>query len=579
MALDGITLRFLKEELSEKLIGSKVEKIYQPSKCELVFLMRTRAGAFRIYMSAQAISPRINISELSYENPAKPPMLCMLLRKRLTGAVLNGISQISLDRILCLDFDATNEIGDKVKLKLYVEIMAQRSNLILVDADGKIIDAVKRVDETKSTFREILPGGTYLLPPPQNKLNLLDDSAAEIAEAVKNCKNQLLSKALLGVILGISPVVARELAYRSVGDDIMTDLLTKYDLEKLENELEGIKNQLVNNTPKPFVVLDEEDKPLDFSFFEITQYGSTLKTKRYDCFSKLLDEFSLEKERAYRIKRRAGDIYKLLGNAQERISKKVNLQRIQLEKCADKEELRIKAELISSNLYRLEKGCAYYDIENYYDNNNVLRITADPALTPVQNSQKYYKEYRKAVTAEKLLGDLIESGEQELEYIDTVLDSLSRADGEAQIDEIRRELIEGGYIRKRAKDKVKSPKLLPPYEFTTTDGFRVLVGRNNVQNDMLSMKTAKNYDMWLHTQGFAGSHTIIVSDNREISESAVVEAAAIAARFSSASEAKKVPVDYTLVKNLKKPKNAKPGKVIYHIYNTVYVEPNKDIEI
>jgi len=579
MALDGITLRFLKEELSEKMIGSKVEKIYQPSKCELVFLMRTRAGAFRLYMSAQAISPRINISELSYENPAKPPMLCMLLRKRLTGAVLNGISQISLDRILCLDFDATNEIGDKVKLKLYVEIMAQRSNLILVDADGKIIDAVKRVDETKSTFREILPGGTYLLPPPQNKLNLLDDNPSEIAEAVKNCKNQLLSKALLGVILGISPVVARELAYRSVGDDIMTDLLTKYDLEKLENELEGIKNQLVCNTPKPFVVLDEEDKPLDFSFFEITQYGSTLKTKRYDCFSKLLDEFSVEKERAYRIKRRAGDIYKLLGNAQERISKKVNLQRIQLEKCADKEELRIKAELISSNLYRLEKGCAYYDIENYYDNNNVLRITADPALTPVQNSQKYYKEYRKAVTAEKLLGDLIESGEQELEYIDTVLDSLSRADGEAQIDEIRRELIDGGYIRKRAKDKVKYPKLLPPYEITTTDGFRVLVGRNNVQNDMLSMKTAKNYDMWLHTQGFAGSHTIIVSDNREISESAVVEAAAIAARFSSASEAKKVPVDYTLVKNLKKPKNAKPGKVIYHIYNTVYVEPNKDIEI
>jgi predicted ribosome quality control (RQC) complex YloA/Tae2 family protein len=579
MALDGITLRFLKDELSEKLTGAKVEKIYQPSKCELVFLMRTRAGAFRLYMSAQAISPRINISELSYENPAKPPMLCMLLRKRLTGAVLTGITQISLDRILCLDFDATNEIGDRVKLKLYVEIMAQRSNLILVDADGKIIDAVKRVDETKSTFREILPGGTYLLPPSQNKLNILEDSSADIAEAVKNCKNQLLSKALLSVILGISPIVARELAYRCVGDDIMCDLLTKYDLEKLAGELDTIKKQLTEKTPKPFVVFDSEDKPLDFSFTEITQYGSMLKTKEYDCFSTLLDEFSLEKERAYRIKRRAGDIYKLLGNAQERISKKVNLQRIQLEKCADKEELRIKAELISSNLYRLEKGCAYYDIENYYDNNNILRIAADPALTPVQNSQKYYKEYRKAVTAEKLLGDLIESGEQELDYIDTVLDSLSRADGEAQIDEIRRELIDGGYIRKRHKDKVKAPKLLPPYEFTTSDGFRVLVGRNNVQNDILSMKTAKNYDMWLHTQSFAGSHTIIVSDNREITQTAIVEAAAIAARFSSAGEAKKVPVDYTLVKNLRKPKNARPGKVIYHVYNTVYVEPNKSIEI
>lgn len=579
MALDGITLRFLKEELSQTLIGSKVEKIYQPSKCELVFLMRTRAGAYRVYMSAQAISPRINISQLSYENPQKPPMLCMLLRKRLTGAVLKAIEQVSLDRILCLVFDASNEIGDRVELKLYVEIMAQRSNLILVDADGKIIDAVKRVDETKSTFREILPQGTYMLPPSQNKLNVLENGAGEIVEAVKQNKNQLLSKALLNVILGISPIVARELAYRCAGDDIMTDLLTVYDCEKLEAAVNEIKNRLEDNNPVPQVVLDEEGNPLDFSFMNITQYGKTLEVKSYNSFSELLDAFSAEKEKAYRIKRRAGDLIKLLNNAKERISKKVNLQRIQLEKCADKDELRINAELISSNLYRLEKGSAYYDIENYYDNNNVIRISADPALTPVQNSQRYYKEYRKAVTAEKMLGDLIDSGEQELVYIDSVLDSLSRADSEAEIGEIRQELIDGGYIRKRARDKIKAPKLLPPYEFTTSDGFKVLVGRNNVQNDRLSLKQAKNYDMWLHTQGFVGSHTIIVSDNREISDTAVVEAARIAARFSSASGAKKVPVDYTLVKNLKKPPNAKPGKVVYNTYNTVYVKPNNELEI
>lgn len=577
MALDGITLKFITEEISEYIIGSKVEKIYQPSKCELVFLMRSRQGAYRLYMSAEAISPRIHLTKNSPENPSKPPMLCMLLRKRLTGATLTGIEQISLDRVLRLDFDATNEIGDKVKLHIFIEIMAQRSNIVLVDENGKIIDAVKRVDETKSTYREVLPGGTYVLPPSQNKIDISKATVSEIVNKILEKKEQKLSSAILSTLLGVSPIVCREIAYYCAGDDIQTGLLTDAQTVKLNEKTASIKNQLEKNSPKPQVVFDSEEKPLDFSFMEIEQYGNSLKKQNFETFSELLDFFCYEKDRLLRIKRRAGDMLKTLNNATERISKKVNLQKIQLEKCADKEQLRIYAELISSNLYRLEKGALFYDIENYYDNNNTVRISANPALTPVQNSQRYYKEYRKAVTAEKMLVDLIESGEQELVYIDTVLDELSRADTDAELSEIRQELIEGGYIRKRARDKVKLPKLLPPYEFLTSDGFKVLVGRNNIQNDKLSMKTAKNYDMWLHTQNFAGSHTIIVSDNREITETAIEEAACIAAHFSSASDAQKVPVDYTLIKNLKKPKNAKPGKVIYHIYNTIYVTPAKNL--
>lgn len=577
MALDGITLKFITEEISEYIIGSKVEKIYQPSKCELVFLMRSRQGAYRLYMSAEAISPRIHLTKNSPENPSKPPMLCMLLRKRLTGATLTGIEQISLDRVLRLDFDATNEIGDKVKLHIFIEIMAQRSNIVLVDENGKIIDAVKRVDETKSTYREVLPGGTYVLPPSQNKIDISKATVSEIVNKILEKKEQKLSSAILSTLLGVSPIVCREIAYYCAGDDIQTGLLTDAQTVKLNEKTASIKNQLEMNLPKPQVVFDSEEKPLDFSFMEIEQYGNSLKKQNFETFSELLDFFCYEKDRLLRIKRRAGDMLKTLNNATERISKKVNLQKIQLEKCADKEQLRIYAELISSNIYRLEKGALFYDIENYYDNNNTVRISANPALTPVQNSQRYYKEYRKAVTAEKMLVDLIESGEQELIYIDTVLDELSRADTDAELSEIRQELIEGGYIRKRARDKVKLPKLLPPYEFLTSDGFKVLVGRNNIQNDMLSMKTAKNYDMWLHTQNFAGSHTIIVSDNREITETAIEEAACIAAHFSSASDAQKVPVDYTLIKNLKKPKNAKPGKVIYHVYNTIYVTPAKNL--
>ena len=577
MALDGITLSFIKNEISEYLLGAKVEKVYQPSKCELVFLMRTRSGAYRLYMSAQAISPRIHITSQTLENPQKPPMLCMLLRKRLVGATLTEINQVSLDRVLELCFDATDEIGDKVKLKVFIEIMAQRSNIVLVNENGKVIDAVKRVDETKSTYREVLPGGTYLLPPSQNKLDISSCSAGEIVKAVCEKKNQKLSSAILSSVLGVSPIVCREIAC-ACSDKSVEDM-TVIDESVLYDKIVEIQNIIAENKPSPQVVFDPEGNPVDFSFMDITQYGENYPVKKYSSFSELLDEFCFETDRMYRIKRRAGDMLKLLNNASQRVAKKVNLQKMQLEKCDDKETLRIYAELINSNLYRLEKGAAFYDIENYYDNNNVVRIKVNPALSPVQNSQKYYKEYKKSVTAEKMLADLIESGEQELLYIDSVLDELSRADSEAEISEIRQELIAGGYIRRKGKDKIKLPKTLPPYEFTTSDGFRVLVGRNNVQNDKLTFKTAKNYDMWLHTQDFAGSHTVIVSDNREITDTAIEEAARIAARFSSADGADKVPVDYTLIKNVKKPNNAKPGKVIYHVYNTIYVTPNRDIQL
>ncbi len=575
MALDGITLHFIKEEISEYLIGAKVEKIYQPSRCELVFLMRTRSGAYRLYMSCEAISPRIHLTRFTPENPQQPPMLCMLFRKRLVGAKLTEIKQLSFDRVISLSFDSTNEIGDKVKLKIYLEIMAQRSNIVLVSENGKIIDAVKRVDETKSTYREVLPGGTYVLPPTQNKMSVAESGYEEITEEILKKSNQKLSSAVLSTLEGVSPIVCREIAYRCADDDIPVGEINSHQLECLKSEIKGLCDTVNSGSYIRQVVFDTEGKPMDFSFIEITQYGSSLKKQNFETFSELLDYFCFEKDRIMRIKRRAGDLYKVLNNATERISKKINLQRIQLRKCADKDELQIFAELISSNLYRLEKGAGFYEVENYYDNNKPVRIAVNPALTPVQNSQKYYKEYKKAVTAEKMLAGLIESGEQELIYIDSVLDSLSRADTEAELAEIRAELAQGGYIKRRGRNKVKLPKTLPPYEFKTSDGFRVLIGRNNVQNDRLSLKTAKNYDMWLHTQGYAGSHTIIVSDNREITETAVEEAASLAAAFSSAKDAEKVPVDYTLVKNLKKPKNALPGRVIYHIYNTIYVSPAK----
>lgn len=319
---------------------------------------------------------------------------------------------------------------------------------------------------------------------------------------------------------------------------------------------------------------DETGKPVDFSFFPIRQYGDRYRTEIKSSFSELLDEFYYECDRLERTKQKGQDLVKLLNSAIARVSKKLSLRQAELAHCADREKLRINAELINANLYRLEKGALFYDLENYYDENKPIRIKADPSKSPAQNAQKYFKEYRKAKTAEQLLTGFIEESKQELAYLETVADSLERADTQAEIDEIRNELSLGGYVKKKRGTDKKSSKTLPPIEYRTTDGFRVLVGRNNVQNDKLSLKTAAKGDMWLHTQKIPGSHVIICAEGMEIPDSTLEEAARLAAYHSRARESSNVPVDYTRVKNLKKPVGAKPGKVIYHVYNTAFVTPD-----
>lgn len=576
MALDGITLHFVKTELEQTVLGARVEKVHQPSKAEIVLLLRTRGGAFRLFLSAESASARVHLTQFPTENPQNPPMLCMLFRKHLTGAMLVGIRQAGLDRILFLDFDAANEIGDKVKLTLCIEITGQHSNIILIDGTGKIIDAVKRVDETKSSVREVLPNCTYVLPPRQDKINLLTEPATKAAARVKLQKNQQLAKAFMQSVEGISPIVSRELAHLAAGD--CTCAVEVVPEQQIAAVLENVKRCLQTDAPQYCTVYNEEDKPFDFSFLDITQYGAFYKKTYADSFCALLDAFYFERDRVLRAKRKAGDLYKTLHTLQERTARKISNQQAELSACADKEQLRVFAELINANQYALTKGSPVYEVPNYYANNETVRIPVNPALSPAQNAQKFYKAYKKAHTAEKMLAGLIEKGEQEILYFDSVLDTLSRAETESELTLIRQELIDGGYLKRKKGGKLRLPKELPPYQFKTSEGFTVLVGRNNTQNDKLTLKTAKNYDMWLHTQNFAGSHTVILSENREITDKAIVEAAEIAAFFSSAKEAQKVPVDYTLIKNIKKPVGAKPGKVIYHVYNTVFVTPRNPEE-
>ena len=576
MALDGISLGFVKKELEKYLIGSKVDKVHQPSKNELVFIMRTRNGGYRLYLSCDGQSPRIHLTRYSLENPKVPPMFCMLLRKRLTGAVLTEIKQINNDRILILNFDGTTEIGDKTNYYVICEIMGQRSNIIFCDSDYKIIDAVKRIDEEKSSVREILPGLRYDLPPIPQKYDILSDDSETIVSNILQKGEKMLSKAIIDTIDGVSPIVGREIAYRTVFCDKQVSTLLEIERERLNSGIQIIKEEILNNNK--FCMLSScEGTPFDFSFTDVRQYGNAVIKKEYDSISELLDDFYFETDKINRTKRKAADLFKILNNAIERTSRKINNRKSELEKSENREKLRIFAELITANQYRLTQKSSVYTVENYYDNNKEVEIPVNPALTAQQNAQKYFKEYKKATNAEKMLHDLIEEGEQELIYFDTVLDNLTRAESDREITEIREELEKGGYVRSRRGQKQKKDKPLPPIEFKSSDGFSIFVGRNNVQNDILTLKTAKNYDMWLHVQKQAGSHTVIVSDKREITEKAIFEAACIAAYHSKAKNSSSVAVDYTLIKNIKKPVGAKPGKVIYNTYNTVYVTPEKEI--
>ena len=578
MALDGAFLRHLKKEITDRALGARVDKIYQPNKAELVFLLRTRQEAFKLLLSARANSPRIHFTQYAPENPKVPPMLCMLLRKRLSGAKLVEVRQPGLERLLYLDFDAANELGDKVRLSLVIEIMGKYSNIILVDGQGKIVDALKRVDEEMSSQRLVQPGLAYELPPAQNKPCMLECQPEEIVEAiVHQPKNQSLNKGILNALQGLSPVVCREIEHQvGRGQELFTRDLTQEQRERLRFFLERLFTTVRDTAGEPYMVTKIKGKPMEFSFLNIVQYGTLASVSRWEDFSSLLDEFYEERDRQDRMRVKAQDLLRLLANASERLSRKINLQRGELARSEDREHLRVCGDLINANLYRIERGSAFADLENFYDENRLMRVKLDPALNATQNAQKYYKEYRKAKTAQQVLGEQIAQAEQELLYVDSVFDCLSRAQSESELNEIRQELREEGYL-KAVRDKRKPPAPLAPLEFVSSEGFRILVGRNNRQNDKLTLKQANNNDIWLHTKNIPGSHTIIVTGGRQPGDATLKEAAMLAAYHSRAKDSSQVPVDYTQVRYVSKPQGAKPGMVIYVHYQTLFVTPQHEL--
>ena len=577
MALDGVFLRLVKDQLSP-LIGGRVDKIHQPSREEILFTIRTRDGSYRLLFNTGAGSARVHVTKAEIENPKTPPMFCMLMRKHLSSGKLMAIRQDGFERILYFDFDSANEMGDICRFTLSMEIMGRHSNLILVNADGKIVDSIKRVGQDMSAVRMVLPGMTYTLPPKEQRLSLLDNDSREICDQINQYPKQTLPKALMKVIEGISPVFAREAEYYTAkGDEIVVEDMTEEHFDRLAFYLKKTAEEIKTRQNKYTVLKTKDGLLKDFCFTEISQYGNLMVTKQFESPCEVLDYFYSQRDSVARMKQKAQDLFKLLVNTTDRIARRTANQREELKECANRDKLKKYGDLIMSNLYRIEKGQGSVEVEDFYEPDcPTVKIRLDKRLNASQNAQKYYREYRKADTAEKKLTSLIKEGEEELLYIDSVFDSLTRATTESEVSELRTELAEQGYV-KLSRIKGKPPKALPPIMFMSSDGFEIRVGRNNKQNDKLTCKDSEKTDIWLHTKNITGSHTVISCHGEQPPEMTILEAAIIAAYHSKSRNSSQVPVDYTLIKNVKKPAGAKPGMVIFTDNKTLYVTPDEEL--
>jgi len=559
MAFDGIMMTMVRRELSAALIGARVSQIYQPARDELVLAFRTQEGVKKVLIRLTD-TPRVHLSSCSIENPPVPPMMCMLLRKKLGGARLSDITQPQSERVLCLCFEALNEIGDRENLRLYIEIMGRYSNAVLVDGEGRVIDCVRRIDFSTSDERVLLPKMPYELPASQDKLWIEERSVDEICERILFLGGD--DRAALNTIQGISPMIARELAFRAA-ESGWAEVIAAF------------RDAVMHTRGEPTLVYKADGSPMDFCFTAIRQYGESLKTASFDTYEELLDTFFHDRDRIARMRTKSADLNRLLANTIDRLSRKINLQKADLKKCADREQLRISGDLLQANLYRIPKGASAATVENFYaEGSPPITIPLNPAISPAMNAQRFYKAYNKAKTREVMLTEQIARASEELQYIESVQYALSRCESEAELSAVREELREQGYIKTRRTAK-RRDKPLPPIEYRSSDGFKILVGRNNTQNDQLTLRTADKNDLWLHTKNIHGTHVIIAAEGRAFTDTAITEAAAIAAAHSKAKDSAQVPVDYTLARYVSKPAGAKPGKVIYVNYKTVYVTPKK----
>ena len=571
MPLDAICLQGVVGELTPQLTGSRIEKIQQPARDQIILLLR---GSRRLFLNAGTNQPRIHLTEQLRDNPSQPPMFCMLLRKHLSGGIIESIRQEPLERVVTLTVLASDELGERSRFTLAWEGMPRRANLILCDRDGRIIDCLRRVDLEAEQDRQVLPGLFYRLPTRQDKRSPLSVTQEEFTALLERAAPDApLDGWLLDTFTAISPLVARELTVRACGStdapvsqgSALWEVFSRWQRTVHENAF----------TP---TLIKRNGSLADFTYGPVTQYGTYAETEIYDSFSHLLDDFYEKREQAERVKQKGRDLLKTATTARDRVRRKLAAQEKELTACLDRDHLRICGELITANLYRMERGQSRLTAQNYYDENCAdVDIPLDVRLSPQENAARYFKQYAKAKTAEKYLTAQLQRGGEELQYLESVLQELAQAESEQDFNDIRTELTDGGYLRGRGKKQPGFQRASKPREFRSSAGLRILVGRNNRQNDRLTTKDADKRDIWLHTQKIHGSHVILCTGGAEPDEQSLMEAASLAAYFSQAQGSTKVPVDYTPVKFVKKPAGAKPGMVVYTTYQTMLADPDEEL--
>ncbi len=570
MAFDAFYLKFTLDEIREKCLGGRVEKIFQPSRDSLIMLIKGSAGREKLLIVANPTAPRLHLTTASPENPPEPPMFCMLLRKHLSGARLAEISQPPMERLAVFTFDSTDEMGFPVQKRLVAELMGRTCNLYLLGSEGRILDCLRRIPLDENTKRAALPGLNYQEPEKVEKQNPLEFT--NYTELLTSPGADLLCDRLMDTLGGLSPLVCREAALQCAGD---TDSrIENQDVPALAANLQAYFREVLTQ-PKPYFYAQADGTPKQFAFCPIREYGSC---QQAESFSALLDSFYTLRDRRDAMRQKSQAIRKTVSNLCARLRRKLAVQEKELEATYDRERLRQLGDILTANIGRIKKGQTIAQCEDFYNEEMpIIDIPISPLLSPQQNAAKFYKDYTRMKNAEKELTHQIALGSEELSYLESVQEELNRAGTDAELDEIRQELQAGGYVRQDGGKARMKQKKLSPMRFESTDGFPIYVGRNNRQNDELTFRLARKDDIWCHASKVHGSHVIVSCGGKTPPDNTLTQAAQLAAYYAETTGGQNIPVDMTTVKQVKKIPSGKPGMVIYHTYKTVIVNPYKDI--
>lgn len=562
MAFDGFVISNIIKELNDKIIGGRIYKIYQPEADEITLVVKKERMTTRLHLSASASLPLVYLSNEAKTNPMQAPNFCMLLRKHISSGRIIKINQPHFERIIEITIEHLNELGDVCQKRLIIEIMGKHSNIIFVNSDQIILDSIKHISANISSVREVLPGRTYTYPPSQNKQPLSSLTAEDFYQNIRN-KPLNLCKALYTSITGMSPLIANELCYRAGLDgNASTDSLSEDDAAGLYGQLIKLRTLIEDETYVPNI-LYQGDEPKEFSCIPLTSYPDCT-AKTFDSIFDVLTGYYSEKEKYTRMKQKSSDLRKIVQTALERTSKKYDLQLRQLKDTEKREKFRVYGELTQTYGYHLEPNAKSLTCTNYYTNEEIT-IPLDPKITPLENSKKFFAKYNKLKRTYEALSQLVLETKSDLDHLDSIATALSLSENEKDLQTIKEELIDYGYIKKRGSKGNKKTSKSKPLHFISSDGFHMYVGKNNYQNDELSFKFANGGDWWFHAKNMAGSHVIVRKEQAEtLPDATFEEAGRLAAYYSKGRQDPKVEIDYIQRKELKKPPKSKPGFVIYH---------------